>query len=622
MKAPLVSVVIPCYNQGHYGYESVLSTKSAYSGPLEIVIVNDGSTQARTERLLEEVAGSAYDERCTIKIVTQENRGLSGARNSGIDLATGDYLQLLDCDDILLPGKIDRQLAHFQFADSLDVSVTDCLFSNESVDHFSRYPHLMADSNFDLIDFAQKWERGFSLPIHCALLRRSVFDNRRFHETLRSKEDWLFWTGLVAEGARIAYLGGPGVVYRVHDESLCRASPDIGRQWLRSALEIDKIVRPAIPRFLDDAVEWYNKTYAGMALEMPPREGESHVETTGVKMALPARTTPSKRAARDPKFSIVIPVYEHFEFVERCLNSAAAQLDGDTEIVVVDDASSDPRIADLLKSFAREHGAAFVAHAQNKGVSATLNDGIAKARGDYVAFLDCDDVLATGALNEVRRALADDPRCDYLFSDRYDISETDEVLRIARYGGYGDDRFCGEFRVDLLNGMVASHLKVIRRSAILRAGGFDTRISGVQDWLLALKIAEFGRFKYLPEPLYGYRVHPNTVTNSDRRRQFMNTNVVRREFAGRYFRGARAAGRPAVEPKVLKPADLAIRRMGALWRETPLVLDLSVTPASSEIWKIREFNSYFDEIRWADPETHAALLGYVWSPDILRRVEK
>ncbi|WP_249212173.1 hypothetical protein [Burkholderia cenocepacia] len=83
---------------------------------------------------------------------------------------------------------------------------------------------------------------------------------------------------------------------------------------------------------------------------------------------------------------------------------------------------------------------------------------------------------------------------------------------------------------DLLDGMVASHLKVIRRSTYLKAGGSDDAFSGIQDWELALKIAEFGRFHYLHEPLYRHRVHTRSVTSSDSVGQFRKTNIVRRRF--------------------------------------------------------------------------------------------
>jgi len=624
--APLVSVVVPCFNQGHYAYESVMSAKTAYGGPLEIIIVDDGSTNSLTRRQLDEAAREARDARCRIEILSQDNRGLSGARNRGLAQAGGEFVQLLDCDDLLLPGKLDRQVMHFEVADAIDVSVAGCVYANEIVDSFEKHPQLLADSNYDLLDFATKWERGFSLPIHCALFRRTVFATHAFDERLRAKEDWLFWSRLAAAGARIAFLGGPGVIYRVHDASLCRASPDVGRQWLMSALEIDALARPSVPDFLDGAVGWYLKTYAAAA------RGAEPAPPAPAKLGGVARKTVARKAAigrkcaSNPRVSIVIPVYEHFEFLERCLASAEAQCDEDVEIVLVDDGSRDPRVRLLLQDFAARVDAKLILQRNNCGVSSTLNKGVAAAAGEYVAFLDCDDLLEPDAMRKALGFLESHPDCDYLFTDRYDIDDDDGVLRLARYGGYRDDRFTGDFRQDLLNGMIASHLKVIRRSSIVSAGGFDPEASGVQDWALALRIAEFGRFGYLAEPLYAYRSHANTVTFSDRRRQFVKTNIVRRRFAERYFKQRdvhnrfRDGERAEAAPRKVVPSEISVRGLSEQWSARPLHLDTTAGVTKEDIWLIREFNSYFDKILWSSPEIHAALLGYVWALDVLQAV--
>src|SRR5215203_3209221 len=95
---PLVSVIIPCYNQGAFLAESVQSALSQTYPCVEIVVVNDGSTDDT-----EAVAARFPEVRC----VTQENRGLAGARNRGLAESRGDLLIFLDADDRLLPGAID-----------------------------------------------------------------------------------------------------------------------------------------------------------------------------------------------------------------------------------------------------------------------------------------------------------------------------------------------------------------------------------------------------------------------------------------------------------------------------------------------------------------------------------
>ena len=99
-----------------------------------------------------------------------------------------------------------------------------------------------------------------------------------------------------------------------------------------------------------------------------------------------------------------------------------------------------------------------------------------------MAFVDCDDELEPGALAAVRNCLLAHPEIDYVFTDRIDIDEKGRVIRTATYGGYEGIRFSGQdnIRSDLLDGMVASHLKVIRRSAYLEIGGCDAMLAGVR----------------------------------------------------------------------------------------------------------------------------------------------
>lgn len=102
---PLVSVIIPAYNAAPTLPDTIQSALIQKDGSfdLEIIIINDGSTD-RSRVILDN-----YRDRCTI--LTTENRGVSAARETGLDHAKGDYIQYLDSDDLLMPGKIKQQLA-------------------------------------------------------------------------------------------------------------------------------------------------------------------------------------------------------------------------------------------------------------------------------------------------------------------------------------------------------------------------------------------------------------------------------------------------------------------------------------------------------------------------------
>jgi glycosyltransferase involved in cell wall biosynthesis len=101
MSGATVSVIVPMYNGEAYIRESVESALAQTHRPSEIIVLDDGSTDG----------GGAIAQGLAVTYVRQANAGLAAARNAAIERASGDYIALLDCDDIWLPEKLDRQLA-------------------------------------------------------------------------------------------------------------------------------------------------------------------------------------------------------------------------------------------------------------------------------------------------------------------------------------------------------------------------------------------------------------------------------------------------------------------------------------------------------------------------------
>lgn len=99
--SPLVSVVIPCYNQGHFLAEAIQSVKNQTYSNIEIIIINDGSTDI-TSTVLKSFTG--------IKYIEQANLGLPNARNRGTTESKGKYVIFLDADDLLYPHAVEKNL--------------------------------------------------------------------------------------------------------------------------------------------------------------------------------------------------------------------------------------------------------------------------------------------------------------------------------------------------------------------------------------------------------------------------------------------------------------------------------------------------------------------------------
>lgn len=640
---PLVSVIIPYYSHGRHLHQAVHSALRAYSGPKEILIVNDGSAETKAHVYLENAAAIAPE----VRIITQQNLGLSSARNTGIAEARGDFVQFLDSDDFLLPGKVDLQVDQFQIQPRLDISLSNYVLCDEGATHFMRDGDPISRYSFSLSDFLYFWERGFSIPIHCGLFRRAAFAGIAFDTTVAAKEDWIFWCRQAHAGRRFGYAPVFGAVYRQHNHGMSKSFRVMGDNWIKAAARISEAVGLNDPRFEREVEAWYRTFYKPRIAEeaaTPPTAPVSNAATLRTRVAgdlswIGALSLPAASSAPAPRFSIIVPVHNHYDHLEACLTSIAMQeAPGGIEVILADDCSSDGRIRPLLEAFARAApNVRLLLNERNQGISATQNAAVEAARGEFVAFVDCDDALERDAMSTVAKSIQ--PGIDYLFSDRTDVDEQNQPLRIARYGGYDWLTPSGDIPQDLLDGMVASHLKVIRREIYRRAGGSDPAYSGVQDWELALKIADAGsRFAHIPKPLYRHRIHAASITSSDSVRQFWLSNVARRRFAVKWL-SRRFADQDATQRAARACANLAHGRHvdGA---DVLVVRNVRI-PQSLEVLKkawraglvcvyaprpettipaaniVREYNSYFDGVLAPNETVAGFFIGYMWDHNAL-----
>jgi glycosyltransferase involved in cell wall biosynthesis len=222
IKSPHVSVIIPTYNSALYLLQAIDSVLAQTYQDFEIIVVNDGSTDATAQVL------TRYSDRvCTIH---QVNKGLAGARNTGIQNARGEYLAFLDADDVFLPHKLAVQVDYLdQHADvgvvySNGYLVTCNAYGGNARQLFSKVGMLkkqLGESHQSLQVLAI--ENAF--PVHAALARRQVIQKvGAFDEQLPALEDWDLWFR-VAAIARFAYLDDVVVNYQLLPTGMTKDRP-------------------------------------------------------------------------------------------------------------------------------------------------------------------------------------------------------------------------------------------------------------------------------------------------------------------------------------------------------------------------------------------------------------
>jgi glycosyltransferase involved in cell wall biosynthesis len=218
---PKVSVVIPLYQSEKYISETIRSVQAQTFTDFEILVVDDGSTDRGSA-----LAEAAAEPR--LRVIHQQNRGLAGARNSGIREARGEYVAFLDADDLWLPTKLQRHVEQLDSDPAVGVSFSaSALMDDDAEDMGMVQRPLGKVFDIDTI-FCRNPVGNGSAPVirREALGDIAFFDEGRdricwFDESFRQSEDIECWTRIAATNRwKFAYVDAPLTRYRVNRHGL------------------------------------------------------------------------------------------------------------------------------------------------------------------------------------------------------------------------------------------------------------------------------------------------------------------------------------------------------------------------------------------------------------------
>jgi glycosyltransferase involved in cell wall biosynthesis len=225
-----------------------------------------------------------------------------------------------------------------------------------------------------------------------------------------------------------------------------------------------------------------------------------------------------------PEVSVIIPTHNRRQLLELTLQSVLWQRNVDFEVIVVDDGSTDdtPRLLRSLGNPVR-----VVRHEQAQGVSAARNHGIAVARGEWVAFLDDDDLWAPDKL-ELQLEAGRRTGRRWAYAGVVAITLDNRIL--AGTPPAPPERVVAEMMVR--NHLSAGSSNVIVRKAWLPPPPiFDGSLYHHADWDLWIRLSRCGPPAYVPKPLVGYRFHPASAS-LDLEGMFAEADVIERRYGG------------------------------------------------------------------------------------------
>ena len=250
-RRPLVSVVMPAYNAAAYVAEAIQSVLRQSLADLELIVVDDGSTDGTAE-----LVASLADDRLVV-IRHDINRGVVAARNTAIDRARGRYIALLDADDIAAPARLATQVALLE-GGGAEICVAAHVSWNPATGRKKTSYQHRRDADIKAL-----------LSVYCPLCNSTVMaaadvlKTHRYDDKFRYAEDYELWTRLAAAGYRFLACSEPLVTYRVHAAQISQQHGEALRSGFNTARENYLVAmglgREALPR----ALRWRERLRTG-----------------------------------------------------------------------------------------------------------------------------------------------------------------------------------------------------------------------------------------------------------------------------------------------------------------------------------------------------------------------
>ena len=212
--------------------------------------------------------------------------------------------------------------------------------------------------------------------------------------------------------------------------------------------------------------------------------------------------------------SVVIPTYNQAGYLRQAIESILGQTYSNIELIVVDDGSTD-ETSELLSQY---RGRLVAIRSPNSGTACARNVGVREAKGEFVAFLDHDDLWVSQKLEWQMELFAVDPGIGLVYGGVEFFRAEDGVTTANYYPGSPLD-----FHELLGHTIVALQTVVIRSSVLASVGGFDPSLRGTDDWDFCMRVASTSKMRGVDRPCVRVRLHPD---NQSRKTNMMYRNAV------------------------------------------------------------------------------------------------
>ena len=393
----LVSIVVPVYNAEKYLEQCLNSIQNQTYKNFEVILVNDGSMDHS-----ESICKGFVEGDSRFRYFLKSNGGASSARNFGLDHVRGDFITFIDADDWVEENHLEVLINNIKENNS-DMAVSSIkkfdnsnnfyfrVYSNEEK-YLLNYNKLNREEFLVILPKLIAANNSYKVAVS-KLFKKELVTDVRFDESIVYGEDLEFFFKIYNDINSISYIDEVTYVYRLHDES---SSSKFGQLHMEQELAIYKKMYERIEELGLPTIHYvntlrnlldYRKDYLDNRVLY--NEYVEFLEKIEKKITYPKEL-----------ISIIVPIYNVYPYLQLCLESIEKQTYPHFEVLLINDGSRDNSKDICLEFVERDKRFKYIEQ-QNAGLSAARNTGILNARGEFITFIDGDDLIESNYLEEL-----------------------------------------------------------------------------------------------------------------------------------------------------------------------------------------------------------------------------
>lgn len=551
---PLLSVIIPVYNAAAHLSKCLKSIIDQQFNDLEVLIVNDGSTDDSPQL----IAGYAK-QYPFIKLINQSNKGAAAARNQGIKNATGRYISFIDADDEIASG-LYKKFAENIIGGDIDIFMFNGSFFRQGktvIPFFSQNFFKPDVTENDTVTYKNINNFFYGNQSVCNKIYRTDFlrQNRFLMKEGSIFEDTLFnFTTLIkAEKIRFTYQSyyhyfndtGDSVTHRIGKNALClfdiledmeKAAENIGQKdffaYALFQLAYEKIIETLSLTQEDIRPKLFQRAKTFLTCQIKKLNPQIYQFLRNINFCfcllhytyeqfcdtlLLSRSDFkfSSKSFENPRFSLIVPMYNVERFIPLCLKSLINQSYENFEIICVDDGSPD-HCKDLIKEYGKHDRRIKLIEQTNKGLGGARNTGVRAARGEYILFVDSDDWLSLNTLSAINDTIIKNPTDLGIISYNEFVDMTMQMIIPPTDKLFEkSDTETTEDRKRLLHFLPVAWTKYYKRTFFIDQNLFFTENVCFEDFYIHVKALICAQsIAFCPNALYYYRIRENSIMQS------------------------------------------------------------------------------------------------------------